>query len=119
MQGQKIDEAYRPMATEGEALRRPLFTATRRPPPKPASQMTAANEAAPDIAVNGIISGSDVGAVAGIDKRTQKPFSLRVGESIGDWQVDTISRSGLRLRRDDQVRDYPLQLPLPPPKAQR
>lgn len=111
---------YPPLAPDGEALRRPLFTSTRRPPPKPTGQvMAGGNDGAPDLVVNGTIAGGDVGAVAGIDKRTQRPFSLRAGENMGDWQVDSISKDGLRLRYGDQIRDYPLQLPPPPPKAQR
>jgi hypothetical protein len=109
-----------PMALAGEASRRPLFTPTRRPAPKPIGQGTAgANDGAPDLVVNGIIAGGGIGAIAGIDKRTQKPFSLRAGETMGDWQIDGISRDGLRLRRGDQSHSYPLQLPPPPPKAQR
>lgn len=104
-------------AADGEASRRPLFTPTRRPPPKPATAQAAGGDGAPDLTVNGVISGGDVGAVAGIDKRTQKPFSLRAGESMGGWQIDGIDRNGLRLRNGGQVRDYPLQLPPPPPKA--
>jgi hypothetical protein len=81
--------------------------------------MSPGTDGAPDLTVNGIIAGGNFGAVAGMDKRTQKPFSLRAGESMGDWQIDSISRDGLRLRRGDQIHDYPLQLPPPPPKAPR
>lgn len=108
---------YRPVATDGEAIRRPLFTPARRPQARPAVQAAGGSDSAPDLTVTGIISGGDVGAVAGVDKRTQKPFSLRAGESLGDWQIDTIDRNGLRLRHGGQVRDFPLQLPPSPPKA--
>ncbi|HMA49760.1 MAG TPA: hypothetical protein VKP60_08400 [Magnetospirillaceae bacterium] len=106
-------------AMEGEALRRPPFAPSRRLPQKPISQAGSAADFAPDLTINGIIAGDHVGAVAGLDKRTQKPFSLRAGETMGDWQIDSIDRNGLKLRRGDQVRDYPLQLPPAPPKAQR
>lgn len=115
-----VAPAAQPMAPDGEALRRPLFSPARRPQPKPASPAgAAAVDPAPDLTVTGIIAGSDGGAVAGLDKRTQKPFSLRAGESLGDWRVDSIDRGTLRLRRGDQTRDYPLQLPPSPPKATR
>lgn len=104
---------------EGEALRRPLFTPSRHPPQKPAALTGPGADLAPDLMINGVIAGDHVGAVAGLDKRTQKPFSLRAGESMGDWQIDSIDRGGLKLRRGDQTRDYPLQLPPTPPKAPR
>ena len=101
---------------EGEALRRPLFVASRRAPPKPPDPARP-SELVPDLAVTGIIAGATGGVATGMDKRSQIPFALRTGDAVGDWHIDAISRETVRLKRDDRTRDYPLALPPPPPKA--
>lgn len=100
-------------ASPGEAVRRPLFAESRRPPvPKPVV-VAPVTVPAPDLQVTGIIAGSNSGVATGTDKRTQKPFRLRTGETLGDWQVEAITRTSLRLRHDAQSQEYPLVTPPP------
>ncbi|MBB6253388.1 hypothetical protein [Nitrospirillum iridis] len=63
--------------------------------------------------MTGIIAGATGGIATGTDKKVQKPFRLRTGETLGDWRVDAITRTSLRLRHDDQIQDYPLITPPP------
>ncbi|WP_145754563.1 hypothetical protein [Nitrospirillum amazonense] len=101
-----------PAAEVGEAVRRPLFSESRRPPPpKPIAPPPPVLVPAPELQVTGIIAGVGGGVVLGTDKHTQKPFRLKTGEMLGDWRVDGITRTSLRLRHADQVQDYPLATP--------
>ncbi|TWB23677.1 hypothetical protein FBZ89_102434 [Nitrospirillum amazonense] len=100
-------------AEPGEAARRPLFTPDRRPPPKGGGAV-APDE--PDLQVTGVVTGAAGGAATGLDRKTQKPFSVRLGDDLQGWTVAAIGRATLRLRRGATVRDYPLVLP-PPPTA--
>ncbi|EGY02701.1 hypothetical protein AZA_14943 [Nitrospirillum viridazoti Y2] len=108
------------MAEAGEAVRRPLFSQSRRPPPpKPVAPPSSVQVAPPDLQVVGIIAGASNGIATGTDKRLQKPFRLRTGDTLGEWQVDSITRTSVRLRHDDQVQDYPLVTPPPITPAPR
>ncbi|MEC4591054.1 hypothetical protein VPG91_08655 [Nitrospirillum amazonense] len=100
-------------AEPGEAARRPLFTPDRRPPLRGGG--TVAPDG-PDLQVTGVITGAAGGAATGLDRKTQKPFSVRLGDDLQGWTVEAIGRATLRLRRGAAVRDYPLALP-PPPTA--
>ncbi|TWB39018.1 hypothetical protein [Nitrospirillum pindoramense] len=103
-----------PMADMGEAVRRPLFAEGRRPPPpKPVQPPPSTLAQPPDLQVVGIIAGTSSGVATGTDKRAQKPFRLRTGDTLGEWQVEAITRTSLRLRHADQVQDYPLVTPPP------
>ncbi|MEE3623600.1 hypothetical protein UCD39_06295 [Nitrospirillum sp. BR 11752] len=98
-------------AEPGEAARRPLFTPDRRPPPKGVAPVASDG---PDLQVTGVVTGPGGGAATGVDRKAQKPFSVRLGDDLQGWTVDAIGRSNLRLRRGVAVRDYPLAVPPPP-----
>ncbi|MEA1674776.1 hypothetical protein [Nitrospirillum sp. BR 11163] len=100
-------------AEPGEAARRPLFTPDRRPPLKGGGPVAPDG---PDLQVTGVVTGLGGGAATGLDRKAQKPFSVRLGDELQGWTVEAIGRSSLRLRRGAAVRDYPLALP-PPPAA--
>ncbi|ASG22447.1 hypothetical protein [Nitrospirillum viridazoti] len=100
-------------AEPGEAARRPLFTPDRRPPLKGGGAVAPDG---PDLQVTGVVTGAAGGAATGLDRKTQKPFSVRLGDDLQGWTVEAIGRATLRLRRGAAVRDYPLVLP-PPPAA--
>ncbi|TWB32033.1 hypothetical protein [Nitrospirillum bahiense] len=100
-------------AEPGEAARRPLFTPDRRPPLKGGGAVAPDG---PDLQVTGVVTGAAGGAATGLDRKTQKPFSVRLGDDLQGWTVEAIGRATLRLRRGAAVRDYPLVLP-PPPTA--
>ncbi|MEE3624497.1 hypothetical protein UCD39_10925 [Nitrospirillum sp. BR 11752] len=112
-----MPSAARPAADGGEALRRPLFSQSRRPPPPKPSLPPPTQVQAPDLLVVGIIAGASSGIATGTDKRLQKPFRLRTGDTLGEWQVDSITKTRLRLRHEDQVQDYPLATPPPIPPS--
>ncbi|WP_145729273.1 hypothetical protein [Nitrospirillum pindoramense] len=98
-------------AEPGEAARRPLFTPDRRPPLKGGAPVASDG---PDLQVTGVVTGPGGGAATGVDRKAQKPFSVRLGDDLQGWTVDAIGRSNLRLRRGVAVRDYPLAVPPPP-----
>ncbi|WP_044562954.1 hypothetical protein [Azospirillum sp. B4] len=100
-------------AEPGEAMRRPLFTPDRRPPTTTGG---AGASDGPDVQVTGVVTGPGGGAATGLDRKAQKPFSVRLGDDVQGWTVESIGRIGIRLRRGAAVRDYPLSLP-PPPTA--
>ncbi|MBB6252009.1 hypothetical protein [Nitrospirillum iridis] len=98
-------------AEPGEAVRRPLFTPDRRPPPSTGGQGAPDG---PDLQVTGVVTGPGGGAATGLDRRAQKPFSVRLGDDLQGWTVESVGRATLRLRRGAAVRDYSLSLPPPP-----
>ncbi|WP_049973890.1 hypothetical protein [Azospirillum sp. B4] len=106
--------ATQPLAEPGEAVRRPPFSQSRRPPPpKPVVPPPPVLIPAPDLQVTGIIAGVSNGIATGMDKRVQKPFRLRTGDALGEWRVEAITRTSLRLRHEGQVQDFPLVIPPP------
>ena len=94
-----------------EATRtRPLFSPTRRPPPPPAPAFVAPPVAmiapapvmAPDLAVSGVIVGTDTRIA--IVKRPSDAVFTRVtrGSQIDGWTVSEIEPRAVVLRRDDR-----------------
>ncbi|MCU0814468.1 MAG: hypothetical protein MUC32_09195 [Burkholderiaceae bacterium] len=99
-------------------LERPLFLATRRPPPKP-DEVAAAPppDPMPNIRLLGVYGNDDVGGViANVDGKVRR---VRVGDSLsGRWVLK--SRDGLRavVARGDEQRTIELvRSAAPPPET--
>ena len=104
-------------ATAGEADRRPLFVPSRHADASPGADR--GTDLAPDLLVTGIIFGVGGNVALGIDKRTTTPFALKTGDRLDDWQVQIVAWDHLRLQRQGQDRDYPLNLSSSGKDAQR
>ena len=106
-------ETVNPLASlDKESLRdmieRPLFTPTRRPPPKPAPRETEAAfvpppapASAPDYTLLGIIRDGDR-AIALLHSRSDgRNLRMEAGDMIGGWEVADVDRVSVRLRGKD------------------
>lgn len=92
---------------------RPLFSATRRPPPAspqifvPTPPAVALSQA-PDLRLIGVVSGVDK-AVAILRRPSGGPsLSLKVGDTVETWRVQAISPDRVILREGDREQIYRL-----------
>lgn len=105
-----------------EITARPLFAPSRRP----LVPATEAVQVAPEEVVAVELVGtllSDRGWVALLQTQGQNARWLRAGERITGWQVETIARRQVRLRRNDEPKVLQLRAdfsrPTPSPDAAR
>ena len=114
-------EGDRPAAFEATRSR-PLFSPTRRPPPPPppapvlvappAVVMAPPPVIAPDLAVSGVIVGTDT-RIAIVKRPSDAVFTrLKPGSMIDGWTVSAIEPRAVVLRRDD--RSVTIGMPDPP-----
>lgn len=112
-------EGDRPASYEATRSR-PLFSPTRRPPPPPAPAFVAppvvvmapAPVMAPDLAVSGVIVGTDT-RIAIVKRPSDAVFTrLTPGSKIDGWTVSAIEPRAVVLKRDD--RSVTIGLPDPP-----
>ena len=90
---------------------RPLFIPTRRPPEGPEAPATASGSAPPDLLVTGIVmAGEDSSAILEPARPgpKAKPMVARVGESVGEWTVESIEPGVVTLVRDATRHELPL-----------
>ena len=101
---------------------RPLFSPTRRPPPPPAAPLAfvappavviaAPAVMAPDLAVSGVIVGTNT-RVAIVKRPSDAAFTrLMLGSTIDGWTVSNIEPRAVVLKRDD--RSVTIGMPDPP-----
>jgi general secretion pathway protein N len=112
---------------------RPIFSASRRPPPRAvaAAPVEEANVPAPPPPVEAPPPLSLVGAVVGegdaiailVNRNDQKVVRLRQGESLGGWSVISVQPREVTLKQGDRSEVLALQRPdgtaaaLPPASA--
>lgn len=85
------------------SLDRPLFSATRKPPPKPEEAVAVLADTLGDVRVLGLYStgGSSGGAIVRAEGKVRR---VRPGESLGGWTVKEVRPLGLLLARGDEQR---------------
>ena len=88
---------------------RPLFSATRRPPPKVdlAQAMTSAPPPPPimppAVTLIGVVLGTGEHAVIVQEKAAGKPIRVAVGQDIEGWRVDSIKPRSFILKNGDRA----------------
>jgi general secretion pathway protein N len=88
---------------------RPLFSATRRPPPK-IDLSQAATPAPPPppivppaVTLIGVVLGAKDRAVIVQEKSAAKPVRVTVGDNIDGWRVDSITSRSFVLKDGDRA----------------
>ncbi|WP_315767334.1 hypothetical protein [Bradyrhizobium sp. SZCCHNR2012] len=92
---------------------RPLFSPSRRPPPKVATPVVARQEAAPppSLVVLGIVSENGEGRamIRAADRRpADKVVRVRTGDDIGGWKVDKVEPRRIVLTQGERSVDFVL-----------
>lgn len=105
------------------ALARPLFSASRRPPPEPVvATIEEARAQAPNLNLVGIMQMDGKPVVYASDPASQRSMSFRLGDVIGGWTVSDISRDRIVLEQADETAEIllfdPRKQPTPPTKGQ-
>jgi len=101
---------------------RPIFSASRRPPPRavvahPADQVSAppAPKAAepehPTLALIGAVVGESEAIAVFLDRTNQKIIRLRQGETHGGWVLSSVLGREVTLRKADRTEVLALQRP--------
>jgi general secretion pathway protein N len=107
---------------------RPIFSASRRPPPRavvappvdqarvPAPQKAAEPEHPPLALIGAVVGESDAIAVF-LDRTNQKVIRLRQGETHGGWVLSSVLGREVTLRKADRAEVLALQRPEAPAGA--
>jgi hypothetical protein len=88
---------------------RPLFSATRRPPPKVNLEEAAAPAPAPPpivppaLTLIGVVFSTKERAVIVQDKTSPKPLRIAIGNDIDGWRVDSITPRSFVLKNGDRA----------------
>ncbi|MET4579498.1 hypothetical protein [Ottowia thiooxydans] len=100
-------------AAFAEIVDRPLFSATRRPPPPPAPEAPASAPEVPPVELDkikmfGTINGPALrGVLAEVEGKSR---FVRSGDKIGEWTLRTIRSSEAVFEKGDEERVIPLPL---------
>ena len=102
LEAEKIDLRRADMMALDESLKRPLFTATRRPAPAPVDGFDAIDGADPVLLGIFAAEGGGKGVILRVDGKVRR---LRVGETLGSWTLDAMDDQGGAIfkRADEQL----------------
>jgi hypothetical protein len=100
---------------------RPLFSASRRPPPPAPSEPPASNTASPPpaeperppLALQGTAIGRKRDIALVLDEVAKSSVSLRVGEVVQGWYLRSVDRQAVTLEKGDRI----VVIALPAPSA--
>jgi general secretion pathway protein N len=102
-----------PLSVLTATQERPIFSASRRPPPRavvappveqpavPPPPLASVPEPPPLALIGAVVGDSDAIAVF-VDRTTQKMVRLRQGESHAGWVLDTVLRREVTLKKDER-----------------
>jgi general secretion pathway protein N len=107
-----------PLSVLTSTRERPIFSASRRPPPRavvapdqvsaPAPAKAAAPER-PALSLIGAVVGESDAIAVFLDRTSQKIIRLRQGESHAGWLLSSIQRREVTLKKADQTEVIALQ----------
>jgi len=109
-----------PLATLSNTRERPIFSASRRPPPPAVASVPVANvppppKAArvepPQLSLVGTIIGGDQSFGIFVDQTTKAALRLKIGEDYLGWRLASVQGRDVSLERDQQA--MILSLPQP------
>jgi hypothetical protein len=90
------------------SLDRPLFSPTRKPPPKPDAAIAVAVDTLDDVRILGVYSGAGGGgAIVRADGKVRR---VRPGDSVGGWSVKEVRPSELLMARGEEERSLNVKL---------
>ena len=97
-------------------VERPLFSASRRPPPVPLAPLDvpalpAPPPPAPNLSLSGVITGGGVGVALLRRPQDTAPIHVALGGAVDGWTVAEIRPRAIVLRRD--ARSVVVDLPTP------
>jgi general secretion pathway protein N len=117
-----------PLSVLTATQERPIFSASRRPPPRAVAGpriepvnvpvVKAAEPEHPPLALIGAVVGDSDAIAVFFDRTNQGIVRLRAGESHGGWLLSSVLRREVTLKKDDQTETLVLQRPegpQPPP----
>ena len=87
-------------------LDRPLFAATRRPPPKPQVQAQPVDSLA-EVSIIGVWgAGAQGGVIARVGPQTRR---VKVGEPLAGWTLKEVQTQGATLTRGNEARSLQIK----------
>lgn len=104
-----------PLASYSEIVERPLFDASRRPPPEPEAKQAAAPKPPTNYKLEGTAVMPDNQVAVVRNKRTSELHRLAVGESVGGWQLDEVIPGHAALSQGTQKIQLELERPTSTP----
>jgi general secretion pathway protein N len=113
-----------PLATLSNTRARPIFSATRRPPPSAAIAAAPVAKAPPpsspraerpQLSLVGTVVGNDASLGVFIDPATQAALRLKIGDDFQGWKLQSVRRREVTLTLDGQT----AVLSLPQPDASK
>jgi general secretion pathway protein N len=101
-----------PLATLSNTRERPIFSASRRPPPVAVVPVTVARAPPPpkparverpQLALVGTISSGDASFGIFVDQSTKSALRLKIGEDYQGWRLRAVQGREVTLERDQQT----------------
>lgn len=110
-----------PLSVLSVTQERPIFSATRRPPPRavaaaPADEVRAPPppkpvEAPPPLTLVGAVVGEGDAIAILVNRTDQKVVRLRQGESVGGWSLTSVQPRQVTFKQGDRAEVLALQRP--------
>jgi len=99
-----------------DTVARPLFSPTRKPPPKPAQPVAQPNRPQTirgpnlnEFALLGVVYSEDKTAIALLrETKSGRNFRVEQGDMLGGWQVVKVDATHVKLTKDGVSVDLPL-----------
>ena len=107
-----------PLSVLTATQERPIFAASRRPPPRAVAapvveQVNAPPKAAeperPPLALIGAVVGDSEAIAVFVDRTNQKMIRLRQGDTHAGWLLSSVLRREVTLKKDDRTETIPLK----------
>jgi hypothetical protein len=102
-----------PLTTLSNTRERPVFSASRRPPPPVVAQVTVAKAPPsapkpprverPQLSLVGTIAGSDQSFGIFVDQTTKAALRLKIGDDYQGWRLRAVQGREATLQRDQQT----------------
>ncbi len=105
----------RPVESFAALTARPLFTASRRPPPiqaanvRPASSVEGIGVILGRYRLTGVVVTPTVRIAFMTDLNANKSFAVSEGEKLGDWVFAEIARESITLKSNKRLKVFPLR----------
>lgn len=108
-----------PMDSLNSTLARPIFSPTRRPPPKavaattkdPVRQVAVVEPERPPLSLMGVVSGSSDGVAIFIEDASRNVVRLRTGEGFDGWILRSVEAREAILQRNNRTARFTLPSP--------
>src|SRR6266480_1562363 len=108
-----------PLSVLTATQERPIFSASRRPPPRavaapPVEQVSASPPKAaeperPPLALIGAVVGDSEAIAVFVDRTNQKMIRLRQGDTHAGWLLSSVLRREVTLKKDDRTETIALK----------